>query len=834
MADKSIKLYNPQGAHRVVVVSCAPAYANPSRQLIQVAQGKSSRELSHGTAYGPYLEPELSRTFDQIVGELRSQGYSESLIALDLGELKHKDARRRARAAARLGRKRNKDAVLPLIKALDTAVDDSCTIVDALGEIGDLRARDAVRTYADRKLLSRRRSGVEALRKLDDQQALTTAYERAREYLTDTVVQALDVKDIDGMVNGAMSIPTQKVGRALDSLYELNTEHGNLAVERVLGQVTLGQPGLWRYAKSIFKRAVLRRDHAMLGFLAHQIEAEGRHSTGDKATVKSGYDGQKRSTKIFARKTQQYMRRAAWRQLRTIAHYQPGEYATAAAHAIIHYDGEDTAMPRGAYGRFATCYLLHQVLWGKSHRFELNSRNLKFRFRGSPNVKPATGVREEAYPELWDISPEAYLLLLGRGQLPEVHLFAVDAIQARHVGIIEKAPPDLLVGMLAAPYEPTVDLGIKELERRFDPHNPAWNLLGLLLATDRDSVRELGHRWLELTRSLWTADIEHTLVFLTALHPSTRALAAELTCAACAHLALPHKQALANRVLAQIRKEEKQPGDHAALVRVASEAIADELNALVTTADLLALIETGSESAKSFAGHLLKARPSALDDIGLLGVVALAQDSMHAVRQAAAALLKGAILELRQDPSALFALVESNWPDTREAAFSILRDDIDIVALGLDGLLGLCDSNRVDVQAVGEDLVRKHLDTLDALALAYRLSEHPHPFMHRFALELVEKHLKAGFVPLAKVEPLFRAILLNMWPSARDKKRVIDFLIARGLADQNQAEVSAKILGDFVRTKTKRDFERALRGLTELKLAFPEINCQVQVFGGDA
>src|SRR5262249_24109042 len=89
-------------------------------------------------------------------------------------------AARRPGAATRLGWRRPVEAVGPLLDALTRAVDDMCSILDALGAIGDPRAIPAARIYATRKLLSRRRSAVEALRNLGDQEGLAEATARAR------------------------------------------------------------------------------------------------------------------------------------------------------------------------------------------------------------------------------------------------------------------------------------------------------------------------------------------------------------------------------------------------------------------------------------------------------------------------------------------------------------------------------------------------------------------------------------------------------------------------------------------------------------------------------
>jgi hypothetical protein len=53
--------------------------------------------------------------------------------------------------------------------------------------------------------------------------------------------------------------------------------------------------------------------------------------------VKSGYDGETRKTPIFRRSTQDYMRRLAWRYLRTLAFHSPEQYAPMAAEVLVHY-----------------------------------------------------------------------------------------------------------------------------------------------------------------------------------------------------------------------------------------------------------------------------------------------------------------------------------------------------------------------------------------------------------------------------------------------------------------------------------------------------------------
>ena len=64
----------------------------------------------------------------------------------------------------------------------------------------------------------------------------------------------------------------------------------------------------------------------------------------------------------------------------------------------------------------------------------------------------------------------------------------------------------------------------------------------------------------------------------------------------------------------------------------------------------------------------------------------------------------------------------------------------------------------------------------------FRLAQHPHPHLRGFALELMEKHLKNGFIALAALEEFFRAVLFDTWPERKVKHRVIAFLASREAA----------------------------------------------------
>ena len=838
MVPEPVRLYNPAGPDRVAAVSVEPSTSAAGGYLLRLGRGAAVNRLTGGTTYGPYDEDEVEGLFAELVESLRGEGFFTSGLHALLRALQDSHPSVRAHAAARLGWRRDPEAVDHLLAALPRAVDDVCAILDALGAVGDVKAVPVLREYAERKLLSRRRSAVEALRNLGDEEGLDDARKRALERLPAVVRDLLNALGEDDDAAAAVERVCQVVwpldvaqgGLALDTLYELGTPLPVAVVRKRLGEIRFDQAHVWRYVKSVFKRSMLRHDHATFGQIAHTIEGQGRATTGTTAGVKSGYDGAQRQTSIFRQKTQHYLRRLAWRYLRRLARYRPAAYPYAAAEALIPYSPQDAQKPQDLYGPYSSCYLLHRIAFGASKRFVLDNWRMQFRYVSSRAMRDVPGVRDETFPELWDAEPRAYLRVLGAAQLPEAHVFAVRALSTERLrlAVLHTADHEEILALLQAPYEPTVELGLHELDRRFDPDRPDWSLLTLVLADGRPIVRDMGMRWVRLTAPVWTRDAERIVAFLGGAHVDMRALVVELARATLRHLPEVRQQ-LALRLLVILRQPEPAPGAHEGFGQLVRLALLDELDAVLTLDEVVALVANGSPSAQAVAGELLGRRPEAVTELGLERLTALAQHEVAAVRAAAHRLIRGAGQLLQNDPSPLFVLVESEWPDTRNLAFDMLRTQVRPEALGLDGLFGLIDSNRLDVQEVGCELVRQYFATLPADELIFRLVQHPHPALRRFTLELIVKHLPPGAEALGKVIDFCRKALFDLWPDRTVKRQVLDFLGKRGLEDEGQGATAARVLGEMVRLQGRADFERALEALVRIQLAWPELATDVRL-----
>ena len=264
-------------------------------------------------------------------------------------------------------------------------------------------------------------------------------------------------------------------------------------------------------------------------------------------------------------------------------------------------------------------------------------------------------------------------------------------------------------------------------------------------------------------------------------------------------------------------------------MQVARAILLDELDAVLPFQELVAWIARGPAGTLPIAGDLLARRKENIADADLDGVVRLAQHDVAAVRAGVQQWVRRQTPHLARSLELLFTLADSAWKDTRATAVESLRTLLSDRELSLDEVTRLLDSSEVDVQNFGQALARERLGKLPAQELVFRLVQHPQPNLRRFALELAIEHLGPGADPLLRLEAFFRTVLFDLWPDRTLKHRTLAFLTTRGLVDEQQAAVAARVLGDIVRTQGRGDFELALEGLVRLKLAFEGLDVPIQL-----
>ena len=811
---KTRRYQRPNVSPRFATLSVEPAGFS-GQVLIRLATGEHANALTGGQVFGAFaLEPARAH-FEALCADLESNGFARGSDTRFILQLQANDRRVRARAAITLGWRKPVGAAEALLLAAQSATTEISSVMDALGRIGDTRAMPLARTAGEKKLLSRRRSGVEALRALKDSEGLAQARVLGFERLAEPVKAALSQTDeyalagLAPLVTALRCLDLAPRGLALDQLYEFATPLCVAAV-RVFMVENISQAQMWRYAKSIFKRAMLRGDAQTFAMIALSIE-RADHVKAQRAELKSGLDGQNRSSKIFSTATRAWMLRSASRHLRRLGYWQPEKYAEFASAILVRYELTDARVPRKNSSAFGGCWLLHRILYQASVRFSSWGTRVL-------GAIPPPKWHAMPFKQAWQLLPSALSKLLSEARLPILREMALATVLAEP-SFMQAATSEHLSGILAAPEVAAQRLAGLEISRRFDREQPDIDLLCALL--DGTGI----------ARALALGLLDESANSALAQHPTIRALLSRSTGAG-----------RAGATQAVLKILNLQPNTHRESLwtqllhdLVISPLDADQLTAFVevisahaaTFAPRLAfhniaqLLDSPRAVQREVAAALLQARSDALTALGLPRVLNLAESNVPSLRRLACALLAEAVLKLQMDPTPLLRIADARFPDTRAAAMALISQ-IDFSRFGLDAIVALCDSNQTPVQSFARDWVGAHLERLDVAALLFKLIEHPHKTMQAFALLLIERHLPAGIAAFARVQSFLRLCLRRPRMPRIAKDRLIAFAKARAV-DAEHAELAIALFNDSLRVATRADWEPLLVALSILRLRFPEI-----------
>ncbi len=826
----NIRLFHPtQVALRLAIVSVQSA--GPGQVHVAIARGASRLALTDSRLLGPFPVAEGASRAQAAVDELLAEGYLLGGSAAMLETVAtSKSPKARAHAAERLGYRRDVGAVSALRGRAQTPKDDISSVIVALGRIGDLQALAEADAEAQKKLLSRRRAGAEAVRLLGDKDAIAGVVGRATERLAEAGLSALD--DEKALSAGG------KRGASLDALYDLGTDVAVAVTREKLAAIDIFAPGTWRFAKSVLKRSMVRGDADTFALIMRRVELASRSAKGGKIqNLKSGLDGETRPTRVFAQRTADWLRRAAWRHLAMLGKHQPGAYVDAAAAVLAAARDGDDVVPRGMVPATGHSYLLMRILYGDSKRFVVDKRRPVYRLK-KKGVGPAPGVREEAFAALWDdVGADAGVRrLLVSGEHRLVLSFAMRLVAARP-SIVDGASTSELAAMLRHPQLVTQVLEL--LRSRLSAMPLDTQALSTLSSSEHESARSLAQSIVTQNAHLWVRD-DAVAVALLMGPPALREAAARLVRAAGPSLPAPVRAQLAARLVATL--DAPLPvGADGSVDEGAFDGIAEvldvfesELAAAVDVAAARALL-TRHAAGAAVAAVVIGGRADALDLLGPQEVMRLANVSDAASRAVVTTMMRANPTAFQASFGLVLELAEGEWDDVRDACVTVLQGlEGSLVEAGtgeVDRVLAIVDSTWPVVQQVGRSAISKIVESNEVSPqlndkLLTSLAQHPHPSMRDFVLDLAEGALGRGagpgLMPLLRLEPLLRALLFAVRPSRKLRARAISFLVSRGQLDVDQAELAARVLADVARSRTHALRDDALAGLVRLSQAHAE------------
>ncbi|HNN97465.1 MAG TPA: hypothetical protein PKI03_34590, partial [Pseudomonadota bacterium] len=144
-------------------------------------------------------------------------------------------------------------------------------------------------------------------------------------------------------------------------------------------------------------------------------------------------------------------------------------------------------------------------------------------------------------------------------------------------------------------------------------------------------------------------------------------------------------------------------------------------------------------------------------------------------------------------------------------------------------LVGICDSIKPDVQALGRELISRYFQSENGPEYLLKLSEHPSTDLQLFATNYLETYAGSQIDRLRALRHYFVSVLSRVNQARLAKARVHAFLRAEALKSAEAAAVVVEILTRVSATAAIGERARAIESLLAIAVVHPTIPLPISV-----
>jgi predicted DNA-binding WGR domain protein len=536
---------------------------------------------------------------------------------------------------------------------------------------------------------------------------------------------------------------------ALDHLYLIDNENTRPALLEIIRTAPL-RPNYFQRLRHIFKAAEYRRDAEVFGLLAYRFEKSramfnNTHFRLDRdrrysyLLVENRYiqDGRKEvqsasSSIAYGSKTRSYLRRRVWRALRRMGELGEADYVKMAAGVLLAYSDADAHPAKQAsyydwrtretravfWDSYAPYRAFNHILYGNSPRYVLRPNSTAWRCSQAYKPgDPAPQTREEAFPGLWEKVPVGLLHLISESDCRPVLEFAARAL-ADCKQFCADLDNEVVVMILARPYEVTARLGLRLARDHYRPAEPDRDLVLALANAMLDEARDQSRRWIDDNRYHFNRDSDFLAELVTSRHSDIREYSRRLLVSSSLEESV--ERALIARIIAHLLALDAAQGDH----------------------------------ARDVADTLLKCFSVRLRTLGMNVVVDLLAHPLMEVQELGANILLGHDIRADRLPeSVIDSLIASPFESMRGAGIKLFGQLSDETLLGREALIARFAAHELaDIRDSIRPVIR-HLSERDdrfAARLAQSfiqalLAPEPHEGVHNSLVKIMQEDLGDGW-----------------------------------------------------------------------------------------
>jgi predicted DNA-binding WGR domain protein len=350
---------------------------------------------------------------------------------------------------------------------------------------------------------------------------------------------------IQAVTNYVDTVNLQQVS-FLSLLYQIDPNLGRSIAMHLLETADF-KPNCFKHLRHTFKLAEYFHDAELLAAFTYWFDrkkaAHGggwrwvyleQERKGREQSIVIGGDSEQGKLELssddsrlaYGAATRDYLRRRIWRSLKTLGESGRSNYVEIATAILLQYSDEHAHPPRESvvysdynsrtyqynksvtvrWDAYAPHLTFNHLLYTHSSRYELKSGKDIWNCKtGSKPGDPVPTVREEAFPELWNRQPELLLKLLCESNCQPVHEFATKAI-ADSPEFCQAISIEILIQLLAKPYEITAQFGFELARSRYQPQNPQSELILAIANCAYAPARTQAYAWLTAQIDRFVAD----------------------------------------------------------------------------------------------------------------------------------------------------------------------------------------------------------------------------------------------------------------------------------------------------------------------------------------
>ena len=340
--------------------------------------------------------------------------------------------------------------------------------------------------------------------------------------------------------------------RYIVSLYRLSFDDLRLKeiFLDILNQLPF-KPGTFRYLRQLFKIAEMRCDYGAYAVLAKNVE---KYPSGFKSSYGLSYINGRNlklvdevtkedSSLAFSNKTKEYLTRRTLRTLFKTSKIQEGYTELACSLLLAYQDKFDKSEPsfsenytynsvsrnyestKSHYDAYANYMVFNQILYKQSTRY----RKLTTKWECIPPFEPGKSSpkeREEAFPQLWNKSPEQIIRLLSESKAAKVQEFAYKVYKA-NPDFVKLVETKHVKAFLISGYADTAQLGYEMALKIYNPSAPDKNIVLALLESGIPEAILTAQKWVNDQREFFLKDTEFLMALILSRQPEVVSITRE-------------------------------------------------------------------------------------------------------------------------------------------------------------------------------------------------------------------------------------------------------------------------------------------------------------------